>query len=92
MIEHPWQLPSSKQPLLSPHPFVAAFGSSLVLGVGLGLLSWWCTKKYLEKQRTEELPSKTQQHQTNGQSVSKADSSENLSSNQITVQEKTHQP
>ncbi|PAX59970.1 hypothetical protein [Brunnivagina elsteri] len=51
LIEKPWQLPSSKHPFLPPHPFVAAFSSSLVLGVGLGLLSWWCTKSYLDKKR-----------------------------------------
>lgn len=60
LVEHPWQLPSSKQPLLPPHPFFAAFSYSLVLGVGLGLLSWWCTKRYLDKKRSQKLPSKTQ--------------------------------
>jgi hypothetical protein len=50
LIKEPWQfLPSPSHPFLPPHPFLVSFFLSLLVGAGLGWLTWRITKSFLNR-------------------------------------------
>jgi hypothetical protein len=49
LLKEPWQLPSPSHPFLPPHPFLVSFFLSLLVGAGLGWLTWRITKSFLNR-------------------------------------------
>ncbi|WP_017721782.1 hypothetical protein [Kamptonema formosum] len=49
LLKEPWQLPSLSPPFLPLHPFLVSFFLSLLVGAGLGWLTWRITKSFLNK-------------------------------------------